>query len=209
MIREITLEDVRRALAGSRPGQPAHQRMAVRPRPNPPELHDEPPQHAGVLLLLYPCDDRLYFVLTKRTEKVLNHKGQISFPGGRREVGDPSLAHTALREAEEELGIALTEAELLGALTVHHTSASNYDIHPFVAYLPYRPEFHPSEAEVAEVLDVPLADLLDPARLVEENWMLRGREAIVPFFLLNGHKVWGATGTILNEFKVMLEGTLP
>ena len=208
MTREITLNDVRRALAGPRPGRTAHQRMAVRPPSGASELSQEPPQHAGVLLLLYPQGHSLYFVLTKRTETVLNHKGQISFPGGRREEGDLSLAHTALREAEEELGIALPEAELLGELTIHHTSASNYDIHPFVAQLPCRPEFHPSEAEVAEVLEVPLADLLDPARLVEEDWELRGREVIVPFFALNGQKVWGATGTILNEFKVMLESAL-
>jgi 8-oxo-dGTP pyrophosphatase MutT (NUDIX family) len=209
MTREVTLDDVRRALAEPRPGELAHQRMAVRPQFNAQDFSQEPPQHAGVLLLLYPQERGLYFVLTRRTERVLNHKGQISFPGGRKEAGDLSLAHTALREAEEELGIALQEVELLGELTVHHIIPSNYDIHPFVAYLPHRPGFYPSEIEVAEILEVPLDELLDPALLVEECWVLRGREVIVPFFSLNGQKVWGATGTVLNEFKVMLDSVLP
>jgi len=155
-------------------------------------------------MLLYPKDGRLTFVLTRRTETVLNHKGQVSFPGGAQEEGDASLAETAMREAEEELGITLQDAEMLGALTCLYIAPSNYDVHPFVAHMPYRPDFHPFAAEVAELLEIPLSDLLDSSRFREEVWLLRGREVIVPFFLLGGHKVWGATSMILNELATML-----
>jgi len=180
--------------------------MALRPvHPQvelaPPQLH----RQGGVLLLLYPCACRLCFVLTRRTEKVLTHRGQISFPGGAQEPGDISLAHTALREAEEELGISLADAEPLGALTSYYIARTNYDIHPLVVYLPRHPVFHPNTDEVAELLEIPIEHLLDKSRLREEEWILRGNRVIVPFWWLGGHKVWGATGTVLAEFAAMLE----
>jgi len=160
--RHVTVEDVRRALAQERPGDAVHRHMALRPivpqaEPTPPQLH----RQGGVLLLLYPCAGRLCFVLTRRTEKVMTHRGQISFPGGAQEPGDVSLAHTALREAEEELGISLADAEQLGTLTSYYIARTNYDIHPFVAYLPRYRIFHPSEDEVAELLEIPIEHLLD------------------------------------------------
>lgn len=204
--RRVTLEDVRRALAQERPGDAAHRRMALRPLQSraEPDVR-QPHRQSGVLLLLYPCADRLCFVLTRRTEKVLTHRGQISFPGGAQEPGDLSLAHTALREAEEELGISLADAEPLGALTSYYIARTNYDVHPLVAYLPLYPAFRPNTDEVAELLEIPVEHLLDRSRLREEEWTLRGDRVIVPFWWLGGHKVWGATGTVLAEFALMLE----
>src|SRR5881396_2643414 len=115
----LTVEDVRRALAAPRPGRAAQARMTPRPRPGdipPPPPHDARRQ-AGVLILLYVKNGELYFVLTRRTDTVATHKGQISLPGGARE-GAEGLAETARREAREELGIDGERVEMLGeALT--------------------------------------------------------------------------------------------
>jgi len=208
-VAKITLEDVRCALAQPKPGLAAQLRMATRPhrRPNEPAPGHAPRQGA-VLLLLYWEQGQLYFVLTQRTYTVANHKGQISFPGGAWEAGDASLAETAIREAEEELGISLDDAELLGDLTSLYISPSNYRIYPYVAYVARRPEYHPCADEVAALLEAPLRGLLDPSWRRTETWCLRGEQVKVPFFLVNGHKVWGATVMVLSELATMLESVL-
>lgn len=180
--------------------------MATRPRLSAHGVdHSEPPRQSAVLILLYPLDEQLVLVLTRRTEAVRDHKGQISFPGGAKEPDDASLQETAIRETEEELGISLTEARILGELTSLYIPASNYQIHPYVAYVAARPRFCPSLVEVAELLEVPLASLLDRSLRRTEKWLLHGKEVEVPFFLLQGHKVWGATAMVLSELAAMLE----
>lgn len=201
---EIDLDYIKAALAGPRPGLVAQIRLAPRPRPGgnvvPPGCT---PRAGAVLLLLYPRDGALHIVLTRRTDTVLNHKGQISFPGGARE-GDEPLVYTALRETQEELGIDPATLEVLGELTPAYVGVSNFLITPFVAAAPTRPEFHPDPGEVAEVLEVPLALLMDEAAVEEEEWDLRGILARVPFFRVGPHKVWGATAMVLAEFIAIL-----
>jgi len=199
-------EDVCRALAQPRPGRAAQMRMAPRPRlgdvfPLPPEIR---PTEAGVLILLYPASDDLHFFLTRRTERVEMHKGQISLPGGAQESGE-ALAQTAVRETREELGIPSAPIELLGdALTPLFIPVSGFRATPFVAFTPARPDIHPSPTEVVELLEPSLEMLLDERNIAEEPWTIRGFPAIVPYFLINGHKVWGATAMILSEFREML-----
>ena len=117
---------------------------------------------------------------------------------------DASLLVTAWRETEEELGISLQDTVLLGSLTPLFTGSSNYRIQPYVAYQRDLDVFHPSLIEVDHVLSVPLDALLDPANRRTEVWMLHGRPVKVPFFLLDGHIVWGATAMILGEFAAIL-----
>lgn len=199
-------EEIRRALALPRPGRAAQMRMAPRPRlgnmfPLPPALR---PKEAGVLILLYPDSDDLHFFLTRRTERVETHKGQISLPGGAQEAGE-SLAQTALRETREELGIPTAPIELLGdALTPLYIPVSGFRATPFVAFTPTRPDLHWNKTEVVEILEPSLAMLLDEKNIKEEPWTIRGFPAIVPYFLINGHKVWGATAMILSEFREIL-----
>ncbi|MFQ6015439.1 MAG: NUDIX hydrolase [Anaerolineae bacterium] len=201
-----SLDEVRRALKAPKPGLSAQKRMAVRPRPG---GHHVPPGHqpkdGGVLILLYPKDAQLHLPLTRRTDTVANHKGQISLPGGARETGDRSLEETALRETREELNIDLQRVEILGALTPLYIPVSGYLIHPFVAFCAERPDFNPDPIEVAELLEVPLASLLDPATRREEDWKLVGMTVRVPFFQVGEHKVWGATAMVLSEFVVILQ----
>jgi 8-oxo-dGTP pyrophosphatase MutT (NUDIX family) len=162
------------------------------------------PRQAGVLLLLYPNHDTLHLVLTVRTSSLNHHSGQISLPGGGWEERDASLQETALREAQEEIGIPIDELELLGPLTALYIAPSNNVIHPFVAYIPQRPAFRPNPSEVAELLEVPLHLLTDPATRHKEDWVWRGASLRVPFYALGEHKVWGATAIVLAEFLALL-----
>lgn len=206
----LTLEQAQKALAAPRPGFAAQARMSPQPRPGaiPPPPPRHPPKEAGVLVLLYPKNDELYFVLTRRTETVAMHKGQVSLPGGARE-GTERLDETARRETSEELGIDPTNIEILGPpLTPLYIPVSGFWVTAFVGYWGDKPRFVPEPEEVIELIQTPLAALLDESSIEEEVWEIRGERVRVPFFLLRGNKVWGATAMMLSEFAAMLQGQL-
>ncbi|MCI0477765.1 MAG: CoA pyrophosphatase, partial [Anaerolineales bacterium] len=116
-----------------------------------------------------------------------------------------SLAQTARRETREELGIGDAAIETLGdALTPLFIPISGFRATPFVAFTPARPEVRACAGEVVEIIEPPLEWIVDEQHLVEEEWNIRGFPAIVPYFAINGHKVWGATAMILGEFRAML-----
>ncbi len=205
-----TLDDVRRAL--NLPGfehEAAWQRMSPRPR-----LMRRPGDWAGqarrgeVLILLYPGEGTLSFVLTRRTETVATHKGQIALPGGSQEPGDLHPGDAALREACEELGVCRAQVELLGRLAPLYVVVSDFEVHPFVAYTPCRPAFRADPTEVAEVLEMSLRDLLNDACKAEERWQVGGFELDVPFYRLGAYAVWGATAIILSELEQRLRAAL-
>lgn len=203
MSHSVDIALVRRALRLPLPGPAAQAAMAPRPR----AAGVDPPQEyrdGAVLLLLYPRDGALHIVLTRRCDHLAAHAGQVSLPGGACEAGDTCLADTALREAQEELGLEVRTLELLGRLSPVEIPVSGYRVHPWVACSPERPSFRPDPNEVAELLEVPLAQLLDPATVAEEEWLIRGHRVQVPFYRLCGHKVWGATAAVLAEFIALL-----
>jgi 8-oxo-dGTP pyrophosphatase MutT (NUDIX family) len=205
---EPTLDDVRRALSRPLPGLDAQIKMAPQPRPGWNPNFAMPPdcREGGVLILLYPRAGQLHFVLTRRTETLRSHKGQIALPGGAREDGE-ALVQTALRETREELGVPPEGTEVLGQLSALYTPPSNYCIHPFVAYRPIAPTFRRDPVEVADVLEVSLALLLNPSTRKVEHWSDPRFESPrrVPFFDIHGQVVWGATAMILSEFVTLLE----
>lgn len=196
--------EVYRALALPRPGLSAQLAMATQPRSQPGDFgHVGPPRAAAVLMLLYAEGGRLALPLTRRTETVRDHKGQISLPGGAVEIEDGSLWRTAIREAREELGLA-DEPQPLGALTPLYIAPSHFLVHPFVGRLDAPPAFQPEASEVAEVLALPLDVLLDPDAKREEWRLVRGRRTRVPFYAWEGRVIWGATAMMLAELEALL-----
>jgi 8-oxo-dGTP pyrophosphatase MutT (NUDIX family) len=162
----------------------------------------EPPVADGVpAAVLVPVIDAPVpvLVLTKRTETVRDHKGEISFPGGVRHPEDPSLVATALRETEEELAIPRDAVEILGTLPPTHTVVSGYVIVPFVGLLHERPAMRPSAIEVAEVLELEVARFVAVER-AEGGDDSQGRFQTWFAYELDGHLVWGATGRIMHTF---------
>jgi 8-oxo-dGTP pyrophosphatase MutT (NUDIX family) len=179
--------------------------MAPVPRPGTAPVSALKPncRHAGVLVLLYPCDHELCLVLTRRTEQLESHRGQISFPGGGVHNGESPL-EAALRETEEEMGVPGSELDLLGELSPLYIPASDFCVYPLVAFAASRPHFVPSPHEVAQVIEVPLAHLLDPAARCEEMWPWQGAPRRVPFYAVGEHKVWGATAMVLCELLTLI-----
>lgn len=161
-------------------------------------------RQSGVLLLLYAKDKIPHFVLMKRSSKLRTHSGQISLPGGRKDKADSSYYHTAIRETHEELGVDEEYITLLGELTPLYIPISNFMVNPFVAYSEQPLIFRANDAEVEEVLEIPVNKLLDESCITEESWEKRGKSYRRPFFAVSEHKVWGATAMILSEFRQLL-----
>lgn len=173
---------------------------------------DRPPagetvRKAGVLVLVYPHDSGLTTLLMRRTPFPGVHSGQISFPGGSVEPQDPDLTATALREACEEVGVCGSEPQVVGQLAQVYIPPSRFLVRPIVAALPSRPAFRPSAAEVAELIELPLADLLHPDLKQETDMHLGGITVHVPYYAVQGHVVWGATALMLAELEARLRAT--
>lgn len=193
-------------LSGPKPGLKAQLTMITNPRPGNQVYQqvENSSYKAGVLVLLYPQKGRLHLVLTRRTEQVDYHKGQISFPGGRQEKRE-TLEQTAKREAQEELDIDPDSIRILGRLTPLYIPPSNYCIYPIVAISEGRPDFRPFRLEVAEVLEIPLDHLMDSHTVQREMRIIRGTEVEVPFYAFGEHKIWGATAMVLAELVEVLK----
>jgi len=151
---------------------------------------------AAVLIPIKSGSDGLEVIFTKRSTALRNHPGQISFPGGKQDATDTSFTHTALREAEEEIGLAQREVKIIGALPKHETVTA-FLVHPFVGLVPndFTPEL--LTGEVAEVFSAPLNHLLDPANYRIEGRMWQGYERhyfAVPY---GPYYIWGATARML------------
>jgi 8-oxo-dGTP pyrophosphatase MutT (NUDIX family) len=162
----------------------------------------------AVLILLYPDGADLRLPLTVRSDRLPNHRGEVSLPGGATDPQDDGPAATALRECWEEIGIAPEHVMVWGALTPIYIPPSNFRITPVIGFSEQPPTLTLNDDEVSAVLTVTLRELLDPGRVVVEQWTLRGIEVQVPFFAITGYKVWGATALILSEFVARLRRAL-
>lgn len=162
------------------------------------------PRESAALLLLYPQRGELWLPLTVRSSRLTTHRGEVSLPGGGADPADASPAHTALREAEEELGIDRAAVEVIGQLSSFYIPPSNNRLTPVVGLSAATPDLRPDPHEVEAAFVVPLRLLMDEATVREEVWERRGVQMRVPYFLLEGYKVWGATALLLSELVVRL-----
>jgi len=156
-----------------------------------------------VPLYLSPDSEVPHVVLTRRRADLRRHAGEISFPGGRRDPEDADLAETALREAEEEIGLPRAHASLLGELPPISTFVTNYLIHPFVATIPAGLSWQLSPREVDAVLELPLHALGESR--TRTSMTRRGFTFETDVYVLDGHLIWGATARILEHLLRRLQ----
>ena len=202
------ISQLRAGLSRPLPGLEAQLRMAPRPRVGWDPLKFPDDARAGAaLLLVYPHDDNVRIALTVRGSGLRNHTGQVSFPGGRVDDGE-TFEQAALREANEEVGVDPRTVEILGSLTPLHIPVSRYILHPIVGFTTMRPAFQRAEWEVARIVEAPVSVLHDPKTIKREmrTRVVNGQtvEVDVPFYDIDGEKVWGATAMVLAEFSAIL-----
>ena len=170
--------------------------------------HDDLPsadaRTAAVLILFYPHEERWHLPLTLRPSHLAAHAGQVSLPGGAIGPGEASHA-AAIREFHEELGAVGAPIEILGRLTPIYVRASNFRVEPWVGAAERRPAMTPNPAEVAELLEIPVRHLLDPANFGHHVRHREGMEYETPHFWWPPHRIWGATCRILGELVTILE----
>jgi 8-oxo-dGTP pyrophosphatase MutT (NUDIX family) len=180
--------------------------------PSPPSWTLPPDEREGqtlaavlVPLIVVPESDSPHVVLTKRRADLRRHAGEVSFPGGRRDPDDADLSVTALREAEEEIGLARGSVELLGELPPISTFATNYLIHPFVGQIAASQRWEVSPREVDIVLELPLRELQESRTRtpIERRGITFETDAYVP----DGNVIWGATFRILENLLERLQAS--
>lgn len=206
----VTAAHVRRAVGGRRPGAAADlEGPEVETLPI--ELPGRSARPAAVLCAIFddpptagaPGQVQAHVLLTRRSDRLRSHTGEVSFPGGRLDDGEDHRS-AALREAYEEVGLAPHEVEIVGQLSPLATLSSRAAITPFVGVLAARPELHLNRDEVERAIMVPVAELWAPGVYHEELWPMDGGTHAVHFFDLVGDTVWGATARMLRELLDLL-----
>lgn len=160
---------------------------------------------AAVLVPVYLDKGEIHVVFTKRRDDLRRHAGEISFPGGRREPDEKNLRTTALREAEEEIGLPADAVEIVGALQPTPTIATGYAVYPFVGLIDPGRAWVPSAGEVAAVIELSLAQLASGygrRRLVRRGIPIR-----TDSYVIGDHLIWGATARILADLLDRLGAT--
>lgn len=201
------IESLKHSLGNGLPGRASQFEMAAIGRPHISAVVRDDVRAAAVLISLIPRESGLHTTLIKR--KVIDgdrHSGQISFPGGRHENGEP-IQRTAIRESHEEVGTPMDKVHILGKLTELHIPVSNFIVHPYIGFIDQPYEYVRQESEVDAIHDIPVAAILDRSNRkrkdvrVPEGFVLKD----VPYFDLAGEVVWGATAMIMSEFAAVVE----
>lgn len=217
MFTEATINKLRQQVREPLPGWSAQQRMAtevhrnarLKPRVDAPRV-DAPradARRAAVLMLLYPHRGLIHLPLIVRPTYPGVHSGQIALPGGKVEPEDASLVATALRETEEEIGVRVPEAQVLGQLSELYIPPSNMRVTPVVAYAREQPTYTPDLREVVQVLDFSLEAFIEPKNQAVVSVEAGQVMLEVPSFVIEGRIVWGATAMMMSELLAVLEIT--
>ena len=190
-------------LSNTLPGENSHQVMKIKLNN---DLNIEPTlkRYASVLICLFPVNDNWSFFLTKRSNSVEHHKGQISLPGGMIEKGENPI-NAALRETNEEIGVQIKRVQIIGKLSSIYIPVSNFKVQPFVGFLNKKPKTDINKQEVSRIFDVDLNDLMNDKNIKSEEKVLGNKLVEISYFSLKNEKIWGATSLILSEFKDVLK----
>jgi 8-oxo-dGTP pyrophosphatase MutT (NUDIX family) len=201
-------ELLRQRLAAPLPGVNAQLRMSPRPRLGAESGIDVSSlRPAAALLLIYPHEDAWHMPLTVRGSNLRHHTGQVSLPGGRLDPGE-SVEQAALREAHEEIGVMPADVDVLGHLTPLPVYVSGHLLHPVVGFTPRRPDFNLHSHEVERLIEVPIALLREPDRVLwEQRTRILPAQGVmnVPYFDVRDARVWGATAMVLAEFVALVD----
>ena len=168
-------------------------------------INDADRVQSAVLIPIYKNEEEYHIVFIRRTETVKTHKGQISFPGGTREVSDETLLDTAIRESDEEIGLLPDDIDILGELDDEVTTTSNYVVTPFVGVIPWPYSFVINKGEVDEIIRVPVAALMESECLKPDTEFLNGRKIESYTYDYNGNVIWGATARILYKLLGLIK----
>jgi 8-oxo-dGTP pyrophosphatase MutT (NUDIX family) len=201
------IDELTERLKGELPAHQAHQKVMSH-RSSIDQLGEQVKlaKQSAVLIFLYPHFDELHTVFIQRANYKGVHSGQIAFPGGRYELGDKILQNTALREAEEEVGVKAAEVQTLGSTSPLYVPPSNFLISPYVGFREKRPQFVAEPSEVAAIIESPLKALMGEHRLRDHKVKLAdGQRMKVKGFPLQDKIIWGATAMILKEFTELVE----
>lgn len=196
---------LRQRLQEPLPGEAAHRLMASSARTKLGIRPNERTRRSAVLILFYPYRDAIYLPLILRPQYDGVHAGQMAFPGGRMERTDRDLIQTALREAQEEIGIRVQDVTVLGQLTELYIPPSNFYVQPVVATLAARPDFYPDPREVDAVVEVKLDTLLDKTIVSDSQIQVRGVTVDAPYYQIDGYRVWGATAMMIAELLAVID----
>lgn len=178
----------------------------ARPRYSWDEILQKDPKYAAVNILLYLKDDEWYFPLMLRTyNKHDKHSGQISLPGGKREESDKNFAETAKRETMEEMGVDMYYNRIIREITPIYIPPSNFYVYPFISYTKRNTTFTLQETEAKELIEFPVASLLELHDEPEFIALPETNGVKVPVISFNGYIIWGATAMILSEFSLLLK----
>ncbi|MEM0999838.1 MAG: CoA pyrophosphatase [Bacteroidota bacterium] len=208
MIPQEFTQALRERLAQPLPGLAAQVRMAPLSRQQQLARFSVPDnaRRSAVLIAFYPGEQGIQFPLILRNDYKGVHSGQIGLPGGQWEENDGDLLGTALREAEEEVGVHPSQVEILGRLSELYIPPSNFLVQPYLGVLPARPNFIPDPTEVAQLIEARLDRVRDSKYYQKSKIKHRtGVEMEVPSFNVQGHIVWGATAMMLSELLQILD----
>ncbi|MCE6989278.1 CoA pyrophosphatase [Dyadobacter sp. CY323] len=197
-------EQLTKKLTFPLPGESAHQVMQASSRLRLTFKPNARTRKSAILILFYPHKNEIYFPLILRPAYDGVHSGQVAFPGGRYELTDKDLVQTALREAQEEIGLRLNDVKILGCLTELFIPASNFYVLPVIAAMPYRPDYYPDPREVEEIFEIKLEDISDSDIIGSSDIQVRGEQVHAPHYMVQGYKIWGATAMMISELLTVL-----